>query len=69
MTLKEYQGNPLVMCHVAGHNRNTHKVVNFGGVMVSTGVVEAVAASRGSRGTLKSWKINLNANDNYALAA
>ena len=42
---------------------------NNGGVMVSTGVVEAMAASRGSRGTLKSWKINLNANNDYALAA
>jgi hypothetical protein len=26
-------------------------------------------ASGGPRVTLKSWKINLNANDNYALAA
>ena len=25
--------------------------------------------SRGPSGTLKSWKIKLNANDNYALAA
>ena len=26
-------------------------------------------ASGGPSGTLKSWKINLNANDNFALAA
>jgi len=50
-------------------DRKTRQAIKFGGVMVSTGVVEAVAASRGSRGTLKSWKNNLNANENYALAA
>ncbi len=37
--------------------------------MVSTGVVEIEVASRGPRGTKKSWKLNLNANENYALAA
>lgn len=43
--------------------------INYGGVKVSTGVVEAVAASGGPSGTIKSWKINLNANNDYALAA
>ena len=33
------------------------KIIKHGGVMVSTGVVEAVAASSGPRGTLKSWKL------------
>ena len=37
--------------------------------MVSTGVVEIEVASGGPRGTIKSWKNNLNANENYALAA
>lgn len=37
--------------------------------MVSTGVVEIEVASRGPAATIKGGKLNLNANDNYALAA
>jgi hypothetical protein len=36
----------------------------YGGVLVSTGMIEVREASRGLRGRVKTWKLNTNANDN-----
>lgn len=45
-------------------------LTQYGGVLVSTGVRRVWEASRRSPGpALKNWEININANDNLALAA
>jgi hypothetical protein len=42
----------------------------MGAYLVSTGMIESEAASRGTHGaTLNSRQLNTNANENYALAA
>ena len=45
------------------------KIINNGGVLVSTGVARAKIASRGTGATIKAGKININAEDNFAFAA